>query len=76
MFFQRIDKPRQQKFLQSAFTATLFLTAGLTAIAKESVTKEQIDDNLSEAVMLGEASVENTTTRPMSKENVGNAPPL
>jgi thiosulfate dehydrogenase len=73
MFFQRIEKPRQQKFLQSALTATLLLMVGLTALAQEPVSKEQIDDKLAEVVKLGEAIVENTTTHPMSKEYVGNA---
>jgi thiosulfate dehydrogenase len=73
MFFQRLEKPRQQKFFQSTFTATLLLMAGLTAIAQEPVSKGQIDDKLAEVVKLGEAIVENTTTHPMSKEYVGNA---
>ena len=73
MFFQRIEKPRQQKFLQSALTATLLLMVGLTALAQEPVSKEQIDDKLAEVVKLGEAIVENTTTHPMSKGYVGNA---
>jgi thiosulfate dehydrogenase len=73
MFFQRIEKPRQQKFLQSALTATLLLMVGLTALAQEPVSKEQIGDKLAEVVKLGEAIVENTTTHPMSKEYVGNA---
>jgi len=73
MFFQRLEKPQQQKFLQSAFTATLLLMVGLTALAQEPVSKEQIEDKLAEVVKLGEAIVENTTTHPMSKEYVGNA---
>jgi thiosulfate dehydrogenase len=73
MFFQRIEKPRQQKFLQSALTATLLLMVGLTALAQEPVSKEQIDDKLAVVVKLGEAIVENTTSHPMSKEYVGNA---
>lgn len=73
MFFQRLEKLRQQTFFQSTFTATLFLMAGFTAIAQEPVTKEQIDDKLAEVVKLGEAIVENTTTHPMSKQYVGNA---
>ena len=73
MFYQRIEKPRQQKFLQSAFTATLLLVVGLTAIAQEPISKEPVDDKLAEVVKLGEAIVENTTTHPMSKEYVGNA---
>jgi thiosulfate dehydrogenase len=73
MFLQRLKKPRLQKFFQSAFAATLLLMAGLTALAQEPVSKEQIDDKLAEVVKLGEAIVENTTTHPMSKEYVGNA---
>ena len=73
MFFQRLEKPQQQKFLQSAFTATLLLMVGLTALAQEPVSKEQIEDKLAEVVKLGEAIVENTTTHPMSKGYVGNA---
>jgi len=73
MFFQRLEKPQQQKFLQSAFTATLLLMVGLTALAQEPVSKERIEDKLAEVVKLGEAIVENTTTHPMSKEYVGNA---
>jgi thiosulfate dehydrogenase len=73
MFFQRLNKPRPQKFFQSAFAATLLLAAGLTSFAQEPVSKEQIDDKLAEVVRLGEAIVENTTTHPMSKEYVGNA---
>ena len=70
MFYQRLEKPQQQKFLQSALTATLLLMVGLTALAQEPVSKEQIDDNLAEVVKLGEAIVENTTSHPMSKEFV------
>jgi thiosulfate dehydrogenase len=73
MFYQRLEKPQQQTFFQSTFTAILFLLAGLTAIAQEPVSKEQIDDKLAEVVKLGEAIVENTTAHPMSKEYVGNA---
>lgn len=73
MFFQRLEKPQQQKFLKSAFTATLLLVVGLTALAQEPASKEQIEDKLAEVVKLGEAIVENTTTHPMSKEYVGNA---
>ncbi len=73
MFIQRFEKPRQQKFFQSTFTASLLLMAGLTAIAQESVSKDQIDGKLAEVVQLGEAIVESTTTHPMSKEYVGNA---
>ena len=73
MCFQRIEKPRQQKFLQSAPTATLLLMVGLTALAQEPVSKEPVDDKLAEVVKLGEAIVENTTTHPMSKDYVGNA---
>jgi hypothetical protein len=73
MFFQRFKKPRLQKFFQSAFAATLLLMAGLTSLAQEPVSKEQIDDKLAGVVKLGEAIVENTTTHPMSKEYVGNA---
>ena len=73
MFFQRLEKPQQEKFLQSAFTATLLLMVGLTALAQEPVSKEQIEDKLAEVVKLGEAIVENTTTHPMSEEYVGNA---
>jgi thiosulfate dehydrogenase len=73
MFFQRLIKPQLQKFFQSAFAVTLLLMVGLTALAQEPVSKEQIDDKLAEVVKLGEAIVENTTTHPMSKEYVGNA---
>jgi thiosulfate dehydrogenase len=73
MFYQRLEKPQQQTFFQSTFTAILFLLAGLTALAQEPVSKEQIDDKLAEVVKLGEAIVQNTTSHPMSKEFVGNA---
>jgi thiosulfate dehydrogenase len=73
MFFQQLAKPRQQKGFQATFTGTLFLMAGLIAIAQEPVTKEQTNDKLAKVVKLGEAIVENTTTHPMSKEYVGNA---
>lgn len=73
MFFQRLEKPRLQRFFYSAFAATLLLMAGLTAMAQEPVSREQIDDKLAEVVKLGEAIVENTTMHPMSKEYVGNA---
>jgi thiosulfate dehydrogenase len=73
MYYQRLEKPKQQTFFQSKFTSILFLLAGFTAIAQETVSKEQIDDKLAEVVKLGEAIVENTTTHPMSKGYVGNA---
>jgi thiosulfate dehydrogenase len=73
MFIQRSEKPRRQRFPQSAFTAILLLTAGLPAIAQEPVSTDPIDGRLAEVVKLGEAIVENTTTHPMSKEYVGNA---
>jgi len=73
MFIQQLEKQRRQRFLQSAFTAILLLTAGLSAIAQEPVATDPIDGRLSEVVKLGEAIVEKTTTHPMSKEYVGNA---
>lgn len=73
MFFQRLEKPRQQKFFQSTFVVALLLVVGLAAIAQEPAPKEHVGDKLAEVVRLGEAIVENTTTHPMSKEYVGNA---
>lgn len=73
MLFQRLEKPQQRTLFQSTFTPILFLVTSFTAIAQEPVSREQIDDKLTEVVKLGEAIVENTTAHPMSKEYVGNA---
>jgi thiosulfate dehydrogenase len=73
MFVLRLERPHRPKLFQLTFAATLLLMAGLTAMAQEPVSKEQVDDKLAEVVKLGEAIVENTTTHPMSKGYVGNA---
>lgn len=54
-------------------TTTFLLFSGLTVIAQEAVLKEQMEDELSVVVKLGEAIVESTTKHPMSKDYVGNA---
>lgn len=73
MFFQRLEKPRQQLFVQSTIVAILFPVTGLVSIAQEPASKVRVGDRLAEVVKLGEAIVENTTTHSMSKEYVGNA---
>lgn len=73
MFFKRLEKTQQQNFFHSTLTIGLFLTVALMTSAQEPAHKEQLDDQLSVVIKLGEAIVEHTTTHPLSKEYVGSA---